>query len=130
MIRRPPRSTRTDTRFPYTTLFRSARAGDDQRHARTVARALIMVPISDQQEGEEAGQFPEEGDLDQVARQDDAEHRPHESLKKREEARDGVLRRHIIARIENDERADAEDKLGEEPELGRASRRERGCQYV
>src|SRR3546814_3302552 len=25
MIRRPPRSTRTDTRFPYTTLFRSQR---------------------------------------------------------------------------------------------------------
>src|SRR3546814_4523948 len=25
MIRRPPRSTRTDTLFPYTTLFRSAR---------------------------------------------------------------------------------------------------------
>src|SRR3546814_10522407 len=24
MIRRPPRSTRTDTRFPYTTLFRSS----------------------------------------------------------------------------------------------------------
>src|SRR3546814_7602474 len=24
MIRRPPRATRTDTRFPYTTLFRSA----------------------------------------------------------------------------------------------------------
>src|SRR3546814_15965309 len=27
MIRRPPRSTRTDTLFPYTTLFRSAIAG-------------------------------------------------------------------------------------------------------
>src|SRR3546814_14846921 len=27
MIRRPPRSTRTDTLFPYTTLFRSARSG-------------------------------------------------------------------------------------------------------
>src|SRR3546814_5862962 len=26
MIRRPPRSTRTDTLFPYTTLFRSKRA--------------------------------------------------------------------------------------------------------
>src|SRR3546814_13546208 len=26
MIRRPPRTTRTDTRFPYTTLFRSDRA--------------------------------------------------------------------------------------------------------
>src|SRR3546814_13511621 len=27
MIRRPPRSTRTDTRFPYTTLFRSSARG-------------------------------------------------------------------------------------------------------
>src|SRR3546814_16390843 len=27
MIRRPPRSTRTDTLFPYTTLFRSPRSG-------------------------------------------------------------------------------------------------------
>src|SRR3546814_4513892 len=35
MIRRPPRSTRTDTLFPYTTLFRSLllqrRAGGEQR---------------------------------------------------------------------------------------------------
>src|SRR3546814_4231147 len=30
MVRRPPRSTRTDTRFPYTTLFRSS---DDGRLA-------------------------------------------------------------------------------------------------
>src|SRR3546814_12763204 len=29
MIRRPPRSTRTDTLFPYTTLFRSAHHGVD-----------------------------------------------------------------------------------------------------
>src|SRR3546814_1927419 len=36
MIRRPPRSTRTDTLFPYTTLFRSHRAQDV---ARTVERA-------------------------------------------------------------------------------------------
>src|SRR3546814_9797681 len=28
MIRRPPRSTRTDTLFPYTTLFRSGCGGD------------------------------------------------------------------------------------------------------
>src|SRR3546814_13697080 len=41
MIRRPPRSTRTDTRFPSTTLFRSvaARAGGARRAGcRTVAR--------------------------------------------------------------------------------------------
>src|SRR3546814_5377055 len=35
MIRRPPRSTRTDTLFPYTTLFRSR--GD---HRRAVARVV------------------------------------------------------------------------------------------
>src|SRR3546814_15683984 len=29
MIRRPPRSTRTDTLFPYTTLFRSDRRADE-----------------------------------------------------------------------------------------------------
>src|SRR3546814_1094310 len=35
MIRRPPRSTRTDTLFPYTTLFRSCplQIGRDQRDA-------------------------------------------------------------------------------------------------
>src|SRR3546814_4114666 len=32
MIRPPPRSTRTDTLFPYTTLFRSAAAGGDGVH--------------------------------------------------------------------------------------------------
>src|SRR3546814_2425453 len=31
MIRRPPRSTRTDTLFPYTTLFRSARLAAPER---------------------------------------------------------------------------------------------------
>src|SRR3546814_19918309 len=39
MIRRPPRSTRTDTRFPYTTLFRSLAGGDRaEAHAVGVAR--------------------------------------------------------------------------------------------
>src|SRR3546814_16480112 len=33
MIRRPPRSTRTDTLFPYTTLFRSAGGKSDARPA-------------------------------------------------------------------------------------------------
>src|SRR3546814_6313349 len=37
MIRRPPRSTRTDTLFPYTTLFRSG--GADGRHVRRPLRA-------------------------------------------------------------------------------------------
>src|SRR3546814_1830976 len=37
-IRRPPRSTRTDTLFPYTTLFRSRRAGVAVDGRRGVAR--------------------------------------------------------------------------------------------
>src|SRR3546814_14224255 len=35
MIRRPPRSTRTDTLFPYTTLFRSGSRGDRPYRRRT-----------------------------------------------------------------------------------------------
>src|SRR3546814_10809911 len=38
MIRRPPRSTRTDTLFPYTTLFRSGGAGARRDAARQGAR--------------------------------------------------------------------------------------------
>src|SRR3546814_13038817 len=40
MIRRPPRSTRTDTLFPYTTLFRTPCAGDahSQIHRRMAFR--------------------------------------------------------------------------------------------
>src|SRR3546814_3896758 len=34
MIRRPPRSTRTDTLFPYTTLFRSNMRRQDRRSFR------------------------------------------------------------------------------------------------
>src|SRR3546814_4150816 len=39
MIRRPPRSTRTDTLFPYTTLFRSIRADADKQRVIIVAEA-------------------------------------------------------------------------------------------
>src|SRR3546814_12546836 len=35
MIARPPRSTRTDTLFPYTTLFRSPKESADRRGQRT-----------------------------------------------------------------------------------------------
>src|SRR3546814_11027379 len=40
MIRRPPRSTRTDTLFPYTTLFRSS-AGRADRRSGAAARGRI-----------------------------------------------------------------------------------------
>src|SRR3546814_18426306 len=50
MIRRPPRSTRTDTLFPYTTLFRSiprhrglvvAHAGDQVQQPQRLFRSLL-----------------------------------------------------------------------------------------
>src|SRR3546814_8198577 len=56
MIRRPPRSTRTDTLFPYTTLFRSGvrllagRAwfdvAHDERHPFTVSAADARVRVT------------------------------------------------------------------------------------
>src|SRR3546814_19975178 len=52
MIRRPPRSTRTDTLFPYTTLFRSK--GDSDVHGKTrwqgqvqgLGRAAEALPLT------------------------------------------------------------------------------------
>src|SRR3546814_14505810 len=45
MIRRPPRSTRTDTLFPYTTLFRSA---DHMRRGRAARiEAALFRPEAD-----------------------------------------------------------------------------------
>src|SRR3546814_5451307 len=41
MIRLPPRSTRTDTLFPYTTLFRSATSTSEEQAARTLYRSLF-----------------------------------------------------------------------------------------
>src|SRR3546814_14608082 len=45
MLRRPPRSTRTDTLFPSTTLFRSVQI-DAIEFVRTIAVARLMMPQS------------------------------------------------------------------------------------
>src|SRR3546814_8819305 len=61
MIRRPPRSTRTDTLFPYTTLFRSDQPADDldvggvdrARRARAVtvqSLAAVQDTVADRSE--------------------------------------------------------------------------------
>src|SRR3546814_2829038 len=44
MIRRPPRSTRTDTLFPYTTLFRSQRERSVHREGRWCSRTMRPLP--------------------------------------------------------------------------------------
>src|SRR3546814_1089088 len=47
MIRRPPRSTRTDTLFPYTTLFRSAPGMPLSEFTRARDRVRSMLAIAD-----------------------------------------------------------------------------------
>src|SRR3546814_14695358 len=43
MIRRPPRSTRTDTLFPYTTLFRSDMRADSIHRTHTMRWLLVVL---------------------------------------------------------------------------------------
>src|SRR3546814_8642049 len=58
MIRRPPRSTRTDTLFPYTTLFRSAEdefcvAGITSLRKRDASDTVEVTRVSAQRRSEE-----------------------------------------------------------------------------
>src|SRR3546814_7072298 len=60
MIRRPPRTTRTDTLFPYTTLFRSSRRAYRRRrprshrvpHHRAAGSARCALPRSEEHTSE------------------------------------------------------------------------------
>src|SRR3546814_17383617 len=47
MIRRPPRSTRTDTLFPYTTLFRSAQLQEERPQLGESVARLSTVSFGD-----------------------------------------------------------------------------------
>src|SRR3546814_20723694 len=106
MIRRPPRSTRTDTLFPYTTLFRSKflrhRNGDVQRDA--AGRESVLLQGAD---GAEVGRA-QEGDpvvgLPVAVRR---------RLLQAEAGEAGILR-----------------PLAGDGRIGRASCRERGCPTV
>src|SRR3546814_17046084 len=64
MIRRPPRSTRTDTLFPATTLFRSAHFGADGAKA---ARPDVGPWQSGEKQHEREARHPETGDGVEVA---------------------------------------------------------------
>src|SRR3546814_5587184 len=57
MIRRPPRSTRTDTLFPYTTLFRSVENPAEQRLAGKVAEILARYPLAMRFHGKQGDNF-------------------------------------------------------------------------
>src|SRR3546814_15990052 len=60
MIRRPPRSTRTDTLFPYTTLFRSTIGNAGRVAVEWVAGQVMPVAINRLQRRRERGVVPAE----------------------------------------------------------------------
>src|SRR3546814_7340935 len=87
MIRRPPRSTRTDTLFPYTTLFRSLRDGaDDDAGSRRGDADADHVARAGDHRGEElvdalaegtAQPLPAEEGEELALRQQDEDHKDH-----------------------------------------------------
>src|SRR3546814_20546171 len=68
MIRRPPRSTRTDTLFPYTTLFRS------EERAQRAARLHLSLQISGARRERPANAAPHDRRDDRFARGARARH--------------------------------------------------------
>src|SRR3546814_10998981 len=118
MIRRPPRSTRTDTLFPYTTLFRSDRGPDTD------------LGVGGKQSDEDSGD----------AHQDEAEHQQllaADAVAEMAEHDPADRARDEAQRIggEGEQGADQRLELGKEQlvedqrrENGRSSGRERGGQ--
>src|SRR3546814_20972112 len=81
MIRRPPRSTRTDTLFPYTTLFRSRVFVGEIKVALFVRRTPehgARAIIHQHEIGDEQRQFPV-----RIERMNDAEQIGRESCRER-----------------------------------------------
>src|SRR3546814_18768556 len=123
MIRLPPRSTRTDTLFPYTTLFRShvrrAYTWDRARHRQTGSTNLLQL------NGEPIDVFPINNPLETV---------DGFVLNKRDRLSYAIL--HQVSGEYRGEFGDLTAVLGvrapffTREQLGRASCRERVCQYV
>src|SRR3546814_11373012 len=110
MIRRPPRSTRTDTLFPYTTLFRSGYVA--QRVTILVQERVLNPTPYDARKSVEA----ELANFRRIALGIEPEIAAMEPLAAALALRDMVYR-NVPAKVQPEE-------------IGRESGRERGCQYV
>src|SRR3546814_2819118 len=64
MIRRPPRSTRTDTLFPYTTLFRTAPRGGTRTKTRLLAHKNVRSDHVDFRSAQRSGEMLETKNID------------------------------------------------------------------
>src|SRR3546814_15221792 len=122
MIRLPPRSTRTDTLFPYTTLFRSATQAAAAVSAPAQQRTVTSIRVDGSQRIEPAtvlsytklqvGQPLSNAYLDQALRD------LLNSGLFADVAIDGAQTGELVIRIK------------ENPQIGRASCRGRVCRYV
>src|SRR3546814_12766188 len=129
MIRRPPRSTRTYTLFPYTTLFRSVRAGGlpaaGVHHRHAVGTGAVR---GTDRACDAAGPGPDARRLEAVAR-----HGRAVAAAGRMRGRGGAgleTRQRRAVERGRQPRARAGDAVVRAGEIGRASWRERVCQYV
>src|SRR3546814_9411842 len=108
MIRRPPRSTRTDTLFPYTTLFRSARRAEGLGKVQIVqapARLadLTVEPLPRLIELARIGALKAEDRLLEIADREDGAPQPARALAReellRQSGRNGPLRAVGVLRL-------------------------------
>src|SRR3546814_11082423 len=122
MIRRPPRSTRTDTLFPYTTLFRS----EVLRYVQHGAPARRRRLLAEAEEGERRLQDDGGGDGERRLHQHRRENVGQDVAQDDGEVgdADGARAFHIVLRLHAEHLAS-----GEADEIGRASGRERVGQY-
>src|SRR3546814_11826057 len=116
MIRRPPRSTRTDTLFPYTTLFRSAWLADADIAAAVLRVVADAHDVAARQPQAARPLNLEEEEFGGIGGPSDFESAAFE--------RPALDRRPVVIA---DKPAVLEPPANQ---IGKASCRERGCQYV
>src|SRR3546814_15240774 len=115
MIRRPPRSTRTDTLFPYTTLFRS-------RATRNLEQVAGGLGVDDAQRGFAGAPVVDAHRVEHslAVRTRTAEHVEGIRRVQRQLLAQAAFADHVVRQVRSPAFA----------EIGRASCRERVCQYV
>src|SRR3546814_18658991 len=120
MIRRPPRSTRTDTLFPYTTIFRSERIGNEAKPSSS-KEGVFVLPSA------RGAGFPED-----VAPRRGVERAGHHEEVVRQAIEIGEREGVEVARFRGRyaRALGAAGNRAREVEIGRASCRERVGQYV
>src|SRR3546814_3864128 len=112
MIRRPPRSTRTDTLFPYTTLFRSGHAADRAAAPDLFLQVLVEhhVRVDGDTDGHDDAGDTGEGEREVAGLPHPADDRPHEPAGDGEAADGNEAEQPVVGdQVERDE-DEAEDR--------------------